>query len=119
MLLRSYSLVVSTSSSLSLFVFCLIVLSVAESRFFSSSSYCGLILIKKKFIYFSLCRICAAVHRLSLVAVRRFLIVVTPHHRVQALGSVIAVLGLSCPTTCGIFPDQGSNLCPLHWQMDS
>ena len=20
---------------------------------------------------------------------------------------------------CGIFPDQGSNLCPLHWQVDS
>ena len=23
------------------------------------------------------------------------------------------------PTTCGIFQDQGLNLCPLHWQMDS
>ena len=21
--------------------------------------------------------------------------------------------------TCGIFPDQGSNPCPLHWQVDS
>ena len=27
--------------------------------------------------------------------------------------------GLSCSTACGIFPDQGSNLCPLHWQADS
>ena len=26
--------------------------------------------------------------------------------------------GLSCSATCGIFPDQGSNLCPLHWQVD-
>ena len=27
--------------------------------------------------------------------------------------------GLSCSTTCVIFPDQGSNLCLLHWQADS
>ena len=26
---------------------------------------------------------------------------------------------LSCPATCGIFLDQGSNLCLLHWQVDS
>ena len=34
----------------------------------------------------------------------------------QALGSWVSVVvahGLSCPTTCGIFPDQGLNLCPL------
>ena len=27
--------------------------------------------------------------------------------------------GLSCSTACGIFPDQESNLCFLHWQTDS
>ena len=27
--------------------------------------------------------------------------------------------GLSCSAACGIFPDQGSNLCPLNWQVDS
>ena len=26
---------------------------------------------------------------------------------------------LSCPTACGIFPDQGLNPCPLHWQVES
>ena len=26
---------------------------------------------------------------------------------------------LSCSTACGIFLDQGSNLCLLHWQADS
>ena len=26
---------------------------------------------------------------------------------------------LSCSEACGIFPDQGLNLCPLHWQADS
>ena len=25
----------------------------------------------------------------------------------------------SCSVACGIFPDQGSNPCPLHWQADS
>ena len=27
--------------------------------------------------------------------------------------------GLSCSVACGMFPDQGSNPCPLHWQADS
>ena len=27
--------------------------------------------------------------------------------------------GLSCSAACGIFPDQGSNPCLLHWQADS
>ena len=27
--------------------------------------------------------------------------------------------GLSCSVACGIFPDQGLNPCPLHWQVDS
>ena len=26
---------------------------------------------------------------------------------------------LICPAACGIFPNQGSNSCPLHWQVDS
>ena len=34
-------------------------------------------------------------------------------------GSVIVAHGPSCSTACGIFPDQGSNSCPLHWQADS
>ena len=34
-------------------------------------------------------------------------------------GSVVVAHGPSCFPVCGIFPDQGSNLCPLHWQADS
>ena len=34
-------------------------------------------------------------------------------------GSVVVAHGPSCSMACGIFPDQGSNLCPLHWQADS
>ena len=42
--------------------------------------------------------------------------------RAWALGggaSVAVAQGLGCSATCGIFPDQGSNPCPLHWQVDS
>ena len=34
-------------------------------------------------------------------------------------GSVIVAHGPSCSAACGIFPDEGSNPCPLHWQVDS
>ena len=34
-------------------------------------------------------------------------------------GSVVVAHGPSCSAVCGIFPDQGSNPCPLHWQADS
>ena len=39
-----------------------------------------------------------------------------------ALGAralVVGPLGLSCSMAGGVFPDQGLNLCPLHWQADS
>ena len=39
-----------------------------------------------------------------LVAVHKLLIVVA---------SLFVVHGLPCPMACGIFPDQGLNLCPL------
>ena len=34
-------------------------------------------------------------------------------------GSVIVAHGPSRSAACGIFPDQGSNPCLLHWQADS
>ena len=34
-------------------------------------------------------------------------------------GSVVVAHRLCCSAACGIFPDQGSNPCPLHWQADS
>ena len=33
--------------------------------------------------------------------------------------SVVVAHGPSCSAARGIFPDQGSNPCPLHWQADS
>ena len=59
---------------------------------------------------------------LLFVAVCRLFTAVATHCRAGALGtwaSVVVAHGLSCSVACGIFPDQGSNPCPLHWQVDS
>ena len=40
-------------------------------------------------------------------------------HGLQSAGLVVVAHGLSCSAACGIFLDQGSNLCHLHWQADS
>ena len=37
----------------------------------------------------------------------------------RCAGSVAVAHGPSCSAACGIFPVQGSNSCPLHWQADS
>ena len=37
----------------------------------------------------------------------------------ERMRSIVVAHSLSCPTACEIFPDQGLNPCPLHWQMDS
>ena len=55
------------------------------------------------------------------VVVLGLLIAVTFSHG-GALGtwaSGLVVHRLSCSAACGIFLDQGSNLCPLQWQADS
>ena len=35
----------------------------------------------------------------------------------QSTGSVVVAHGFSCSMVCGIFLDQGSNLCSLRWQL--
>ena len=37
----------------------------------------------------------------------------------QSAGSLAVAHGLSCSAALRIFPDQGSNPCPLHWQAGS
>ena len=44
---------------------------------------------------------------------------VAEHKLQRRAGSVVVAHGPSCSVACGIFPDQGSNPCPLHWQADS
>ena len=83
------------------------------------------------FIYFWLCWVFVSVRGLSLVVAsgghsssrcaglsssRLLLLRSTGSRRA---GSVIVAHGPSCSVACGIFPDQGSNPCPLHWQADS
>ena len=39
--------------------------------------------------------------------------------RLQGTASIVGAHRLSCSPTCGMFLDQGSNPCLLHWQSDS
>ena len=82
------------------------------------------------FIYFWLCWVFASVRGLSLAAasgghssswcaglsLSRPLLLRSTGSR--GAGSVVVAHGPSRSAACGIFPDQGSNLCPLHWQAD-
>ena len=83
------------------------------------------------FIYFWLCWVFVSVRGLSPVAAsgghsssrcaglslsRPLLLRGTGSRRAD---SVIVAHGPSCSAACGIFPDQGLNPCPLHWQADS
>lgn len=68
-------------------------------------------------IYVWLCWIFAAAHRCSLVTVRGGFS--CGPQASGAWASTAVVPGNSCPTACGAFWDQGSNLCPLRWQADS
>ena len=83
------------------------------------------------FIYFWLCWVFVSVRGLSLIAASGghsssrceglslswpLLLRGTGSRRA---GSVVVAHGTRCSAACGIFPDQGSNPCPLHWQGDS
>ena len=97
-----------------------------------SSRFCYRFFFKiNLFIYFWLCWVFVSVRGLSLVAEsgghsssqcaglslsRPLLLRSTGSGRA---GSVVVAHGSSCSAACGIFPDQGSNPCPLHWQADS
>ena len=83
------------------------------------------------FIYFWLCWVFVSVRGLSLVAASgghsssrcAGLSLLPPvllrNTGSRRAGSVIVAHRPSCSAACGIFPNQGSNPCPLHWQADS
>ena len=83
------------------------------------------------FIYFWLCWVFVSVRGLSLVAASgghsslrcaglslSWPLLLRSRGSRRA-GSAVVAHGPSCSAACGIFPDQGSNPCPLHWQADS
>ena len=99
-----------------------------------------LLFFKNKFIYLFLAvlGLCCCTQTFSscrergllFVAVHGLLIAVASlvaEHGLQAcglqqlwhMGSVVVAHGLCCSAACGIFLDQGSNPCSLHWQADS
>ena len=99
--------------------------------FFIGGFFLFLKLINLLFIYFWLRWVFVSVRGLSLVAasgghsssrcvgssLSRPLLLRSTGSR--CTGSVIVAHRPSCSAACGIFPDQGSNPCPLHWQADS
>ena len=77
-------------------------------------------------IYFWLCWVFVSVRGLSLVVAsgghsssRCAGLSLSWRTGSRRAGSVVVAHGPSCSAACGIFPDQGSNPCPLHWQADS
>ena len=83
------------------------------------------------FVYFWLCWVSVAACKLSLVAESRgssplwcvgflllwLLLLCSAGSRCP--GSVVVAHGPHCSEVRGIFPEQGSNPCVLHWQVDS
>ena len=41
---------------------------------------------------------------------------VAEHGLLIVMAFLVAEHRLRCPVACGIFPEQGLNLCSLHWQ---
>ena len=96
-----------------------------------TARFCFLFFFFNLFIYLWLCWVFVSVRGLPLAAAsgghssswcaglslsRPHLLRSTGSRRA---GSVVVAHGPSCSVACGILPDQGSNPCPLHWQVDS
>ena len=110
---------------------CPIILSAMHILFIYLCMYVFIYVCMYLFIYLCLCWVFISVRGLSLVVAsgvhssswcaglslsRPLLLQSTGSRRA---GSVVVAHGPSCSAACGIFPDQGSNPFPLHWQADS
>ena len=90
-------------------LFCFVLATLGLFCFSGASSGCG----EQGLLFVVMHRLLVAVASLSSwvsVAVARVLF---------STGLIVVAHGLSCSATCGTFPNQGSNPCPLHWQVDS
>ena len=70
-------------------------------------------------VFAAACRLsnCGEQGQLFLEVYRLLIAVVSlVKHRLYSTCSVVVAHGLNCSAVCGIFPDQGLNPCPLHWQ---
>ena len=70
------------------------------------------------YLFLAVLGLCCCARDFSSCGERGLLFIVV-HGLLIAVASLVAEHGLSCSTACGIFPDQGLNPCPLHWQVDS
>ena len=88
-------------------------------RAFSSSCEQGLLFVVVRELLLAVASLVAQ-HRLQARGLQQLWHAgsVVVAHGLQNAGSVVVAHRLSCSVACGIFPDQGSNLCPLHWQVD-
>ena len=80
-----------------------------------ASSSCG----KQGLLLVAMRRLLIAVASLVLGTASRCVGLVVVAHGLWGADPVVVVYGLSCSVAWGIFPDQGSNPGPLHWQVDS
>ena len=99
---------------------------------------CQFSFFKKNYLFLAALGLCCCVLAFSSCSKRGLLFIVVcglliavaslvAEHGLQAhglqqlwhAGSVVVAHGLSCSAACGVFPDQGSNPCSLHWQADS
>ena len=117
--IRSFAICIST------LLMCLILYSFLIGLFFIAEF---LVFFKTLglFIYLWLCWVFVSVRGLSLVVAsgghsssRSTGLSLSRPLLLRSTGSVIVAHGPSCSAACGIFPDQGLNPCPLHWQADS
>ena len=101
------------------------------NAYFSLASFksCVVVVVFNLCIYLWLYWVFIAVHGLSLVVAGRNYSLVAVHglligvvslvaeHGLQSMqASAVVTHGFSCFVASGIFMDQGSNSCPLHWQ---
>ena len=74
---------------------------------------CGLTIYLFIILVLAALALCCCPHPFSSCGEQRWLLLL------PSTCSVVVAHGLSCSETRGIFPDQGWNLCPLHWKADS
>ena len=82
-------------------------------RAFSSCGEQGLLFVAVRVLLTAVASLCCGAQALG----TRAAVVVA--RGLYSTGSVVVVHGLICSMAREIFPDQGSNPCPLHWQVDS